>query len=66
MALDPSITECPFCGNNESYSYIVTQRYIQNRSFFGSEHDNPDGGLGVDHHGACKCDKCGKIIKARE
>ena len=66
MALDSSITKCPFCGNDEDYSYIVTHKYVQVRGFEDSSHDDIDRILSVDHHGACKCGKCGKIIKARE
>ena len=66
MSLDGTeIKECPFCGSTESYSYIVTHKFIQHRGFTSEDYNYPTD-LAADHHGACKCDNCGKIIKGRE
>ncbi len=62
------IRECPHCGDTENgYRYIVTQRYEQNRGWGNDESGNSCGqDIGIDHHGACRCNNCHRIVKPRE
>jgi len=76
--LSREITECPHCGSKESYSYIVIIKGVQTRGFIviikgvqtrgfdGRDFYNNHCGTGIDKHGACRCDECGKIIKSKE
>jgi len=66
--LADEIEKCPHCGDTtEGYKYIVTQKYEQVK-IWGNHHngDSCDSDIGIDHHGACRCNACNKIIKPRE
>lgn len=66
--LADEIEKCPHCGDTENgYRYIVTQRYEQSKGW-GNDviEDYSDESVGMDHHGACRCNKCNRIVKPRE
>jgi hypothetical protein len=68
--LSNEVTGCPHCGDTQSgYRYLVTQKYEQNQAWGNDAVDSSthaDTSAGVDHHGACRCNNCNKIVKPRE
>lgn len=53
---------CPLCGGKSGFTYRVTTRGIQTRSWRGGDSYGYFEDISSTH-GAYRCDDCGKIVK---